>query len=358
MTRLMAMRKAPLTIDGAQGEGGGQILRSALALSLLLQQPVHLVNIRAGRKQPGLRPQHLAAVEAAARVGQAQVEGAHLGSRTLTFHPQGVRPGNYHIRIPTAGSVTLVLQAVLLPLALAGGTSTLHLSGGTHVPWSPTYEYLDWHLRPFLERLGIFLQATLRQAGFYPEGGGELVVRIRPAEEPLHPLRLHQRGALVGVRGLSAVANLPDHILQRQKHQALRRLQGLPCPVKVQTARLPSPGQGTVVALRAEAEQGAGCFTALGAKGKPAERVADEAIEALLAYLNSEAALDAHLADQLLLPLAFAAGPSAFTTERVTEHLRTLAWLLETFGVAQVTLEESSPARVTVAPALPRPTPA
>ena len=256
--------------------------------------------------------------------------------------------GNYRFTIPTAGAVTLLLQAVLLPLALAGETSTLRLQGGTHVPWSPTYEYLAWHFVPFAERLGLRLRVQLVKAGFYPKGGGEMIVRIRPAEEPLRPLRLTERGALLRVRGLSAVANLPDHILRRQKHQALRRLQGLPYEVKVRGEHLPSPGQGTVVVLRAEAEHGAGCFTSLGAKGKPAERVADEAADALLAYLESDAALDAHLADQLLLPLAFAAAPSVFTTEAITDHLRTLAWLLETFGVAQVRFTEGTPALVEV----------
>lgn len=339
-----------LTLDGSHGEGGGQILRSALALSLLLQRPIRVTNIRAGRSKPGLRPQHLAAVQAAARIGQAQVEGASPGSQEITFRPQGVRGGNYRFAIPTAGAATLLLQTVLLPLALAGETSTLRLQGGTHVPWSPTYEYLAWHFAPFIERLGLRLRVQLVKAGFYPKGGGEMIVRIRPAEEPLRPLRLTGRGALLRVRGLSAVANLPDHILRRQKHQALRRLQGLPCPVKVRSERLPSPGQGTVVVLRAEAEQGAGCFTALGAKGKPAERVADEAADALLAYLESHAAVDAHLADQILLPLAFAAEPSVFTTEALTDHLRTLAWLLETFGVARVHLDEGPPPRVEVHP--------
>ncbi len=239
---------------------------------------------------------------------------------------------------------------MLLPLALAGETSTLRLQGGTHVPWSPTYEYLAWHFVPFAERLGLRLRVQLVKAGFYPKGGGEIIVRIRPAEEPLRPLRLTERGALLRVRGLSAVANLPDHILRRQKHQALRRLQGLPCEVKMRGERLPSPGQGTVVVLRAEAEHGAGCFTALGAKGKPAERVADEAADGLLAYLQSQAAVDAHLADQILLPLAFAAEASIFTTEAVTEHLRTLAELLEAFGVARVRLEDGPPALVQVQP--------
>ncbi len=343
-------QKTLLSIDGSYGEGGGQILRSALALSLLLQRPVRVTNIRAGRSKPGLRPQHLAAVQAAARIGRAQVEGAALGSREVVFRPQGVYGGNYRFTIPTAGAVTLLLQAVLLPLALAGETSTLRLQGGTHVPWSPTYEYLAWHFVPFAERLGLRLRMQLVKAGFYPKGGGEIIVRIRPAEEPLHPLRLTERGALLRVRGLSAVANLPDHILRRQKHQALRRLQGLPCEVKVRGERLPSPGQGTVVVLRAEAEHGAGCFTSLGAKGKPAERVADEAVESLIHYLQSGAALDAHLADQILLPLAFAAEASAFTTEALTAHVRTLAWLLEVFGVARVRLHPDSPPRVEVQP--------
>ncbi len=328
------------TLDGARGEGGGQILRSALTLSLLTGTPVRLVNIRARRSRPGLRPQHLTAVRAAKAVGGARVEGDALGSTQLTFHPGPVRPGRYHFVIPTAGAATLVLQTVLLPLALADGPSTVRIEGGTHVPWSPPYEYLAWQYLPFLERLGVRVELKLIRAGFHPRGGGILEAEIAPVQGPLRPLRLEERGRLLRIRGLSAVANLPDAIAQRQRDRALARLRGLAPEVRIDLERLPSPGKGTVAVLLAEGEGGSGCVSALGAPRKPAEKVADEAADALLAYLASGAAVDAHLADQLLLPLALADGPSVFTAERATEHLRTHAWVVEQFLPVEVRMEE------------------
>jgi RNA 3'-terminal phosphate cyclase (ATP) len=312
-----------VTIDGSQGEGGGQILRSSLTLSLLTGQAVHITRIRAGRPKPGLQAQHLAAVRAAAVIGRAEVVGAELGATELTFHPDRVRPGNYRFAIGTAGAVTLVLQTVFLPLALAGGRSTLVIEGGTHVPWSPSFEYADQVWLPMLRRLGLDGRFALERAGFYPRGGGQIRAHIEPAQTPLAPLVALERGAMVKITGISAVANLPTSIGERQARRAASRLRSLFPGIALEVTALPAIGQGTTLFLRMESEQAVAGFSSLGARGKPAEQVADEAVDALLAHLATTAAIDPHLADQLILPLALARGRSVFRTSAVTPHLLT-----------------------------------
>ncbi|GIX49340.1 MAG: ribosomal subunit interface protein [Candidatus Tectimicrobiota bacterium] len=319
-----------LQIDGARGEGGGQILRSALTLSLLTGTPVHLINIRARRPKPGLMPQHLQAVQAAAAVGEAEVEGAFLGSQALRFVPRGRRGGTFRFDIGTAGATSLVLQTVFLPLSAAAEPSHLTLTGGTHVPWSPCHHYLELHWLPLMRRLGCDAELRLELAGFYPQGGGRVRAHIRPVAR-LVPLQLTVRGRLLGIRGLSAVANLDLSIAERQRLQALQRLAPYCREVDIEVVRLPARGKGTLLLLLAQFEHARCCYYALGERGKPAERVADEAVEQLLAFLHSEAAVDEFLADQLLLPLAFAPGTSELTTARVTQHLLTNAEVIRQF---------------------------
>jgi RNA 3'-terminal phosphate cyclase (ATP) len=317
-------------IDGTMGEGGGQVLRSSLTLSLLTGRPVRLTRIRARRERPGLAFQHRMAVHAAARVSGGRVEGERIGSQELEFAPGALRPGDYHFDIGTAGATSLVLQTVLLPLALAPGASNVVVTGGTHVPLSPCFHYLDWHWRTMLERIGIRFDLHMAAAGFYPPGGGEIRAHI-PGNARIRSLELEQRGELLEVRGLSAVANLPEGIAQRQRDQALRRLRGIKCSVDIALETLPARSPGTVLVLLARFEQGQACFFALGARGKPAERVADEAVDELLGFLATGGAVDRWLADQLLLPLACAGGPSALRTSEVTLHLLTHAEVIRSF---------------------------
>ncbi len=325
-------------IDGSQGEGGGQVLRSSLTLSMLTGQPVRIDNIRAGRSKPGLRAQHLAAVQAAAMISGADVVGAKLGSTSLHFRPGRVQPGAYHFDIGTAGSTALVLQTMFLPLALADTPSCVTITGGTHVPWSPSYYYLDRQWLPILRRMGFEARLTLEKAGFYPRGGGRIRAEIEPAGT-LRPLELIQRGALRRVSGISAIANLPDHIAQRQRQQVERRLGDRVPELTVEIVSLPSPGKGTAVFLQAECDDGGGGFTALGKQGVPAERVADEAVDQLEAYLKSNAALDKHLADQLILPLVLASGRSSFSTAEITQHLLTNIEVVQAFLDVEVVVE-------------------
>ncbi len=346
-----------LEIDGSMGEGGGQILRTALTLSILTGVPFILKNIRAGRKQPGLKSQHLKSVDAAAAISRARVVGARLGATWLSFVPGNIRSGHYRFDIGTAGSTSLVLQTIFLPLTRAGSASSLVITGGTHVPWSPTFDYLNLLWKPMLTRLGYDFALNLEKAGFYPAGGGRIQASIRPAAETT-PLLLLEPGKLVQINGISATANLDINIGHRQKYQALKRLENLGVPVKICTAELASDHKGTALTLQANFTTGteqnhtACCYTALGELGKPAERVADEAIDALLGFLETKMAVDEHLADQLLLPLAFAGQESIYTTCSVTQHLRTCAEIIRKFLEVTIEIDGSlgSPGKVRILP--------
>jgi len=319
-----------IEIDASFGEGGGQILRSALALSVITGKAMQLTRVRANRPQPGLKPQHLKAVEAAARISTARVEGASLGSQTLRFEPGELKSGHYDFDIGTAGSVSLLLQTLCLPLSFAAGPSGLILRGGTHVPWSPCFHYLQWQWLPYLAEAGYHVACSLERAGFYPRGGGVLHAAVTPAR-PNTPLRLTRRGRLLRIRGLSAVGRLDRSIAERQRRQALDRLHDLAVPLEIEVMEVPAVAPGTFIVLLAEFEGGRCCSSALGARHKRAEKVADEAVDELRADIASGGAIDAWLADQLLLPLAFVPGRSELSVSRISRHLRSNAELLGCF---------------------------
>jgi RNA 3'-terminal phosphate cyclase (ATP) len=321
-----------IEIDGSYGEGGGQILRTALAFSTILKIPIRVKNIRARRKNPGLGNQHVAAVNALARISGATIEGNRIGSQTLTFLPQEIRPGDYEFKIETAGSVTLLLQTIFLPLCLAQGDSTLTLVGGTHVPWSPPFHYLSQVFLPSLRPMGVSADALIEKWGFYPRGGGLVRSKISQVDE-LKPITLVERGPLKKIRVTSAIANLPKHVAERQKEQALKRIRR-ELEIDPEIAILsdaPSVGQGSFLFLSAEYEGIVVGFSSLGARGKPAERVADEAVDFLKSYLESDGCVDPHLADQLVPFMALAKGNSSLTTTQMTEHLLTNLWVVGHF---------------------------
>ena len=331
-----------LVIDGSYGEGGGQILRTALALSSVTAKPFNLVNIRKARAKPGLQPQHLAAVKAAARISNAMVEGARLSSNALMFTPGPARGGDYRIDIAettgSAGSTSLVLQTILLPLLASEGASTVTLLGGTHVPWSPTFHYLKLVFLPLLERLNIHVDLNIEQWGWYPQGGGRIVARIEPCRE-LKGINLRDRGRLEKVSGISAVANLPETIAARQKKQAQEVLGQIGIEPDIEIVHAPSVGKGTLLFLLAQFEHSFAAFDSLGALGKRAETVADEAVRSLLEHLETGAVLDSHMADQLLPYLALARGSSEITTSRITRHLLTNIWVVQQFLDVAITVE-------------------
>jgi len=343
-----------LVIDGSYGEGGGQVLRTSLSLAAILGRPVRIERIRAGRRKPGLQPQHLAGVRAAAKLCDAEAEGDELNSLALAFAPRfKPRAGAYNLNVAqvakggSAGSVSLLLQTVLLPLALAEGTSQLALLGGTHVAWSPPFDYIKRVYLPTLGRLGVQAKVQIEKWGWYPIGGGivNATVQGRGQAASLAGLDLVERGALMRVRGISATSNLPKHISLRQEGAVLQQLRSNGVNARIDRVEAPSKGQGTAVFLWAEFENSVAGFTSLGERGKPAEQVAEEATRGLLEFLSGGAALDRHLADQLVLPLALAQGPSQFTTASVTKHLLTNAWVVNQFlpGRVRVAGEEGQP---------------
>jgi RNA 3'-terminal phosphate cyclase (ATP) len=339
-----------LEIDGSFGEGGGQILRTSLTLSLLTGRPFRLYNIRAGRLKPGLQPQHLMSVRAAATVGQAKLRGALRGSSDLTFEPGAVTAGAYRFDIGTAGSTSLVLHTLYLPLALRGGApSQLTLIGGTHVSTSPCFHFLDTTWRRYLELLGVRISLRMLRPGFYPRGGGLVEANIQPAER-VAGLQLRERGP-VRLSGFSAVAGLPEDIARRQARRARFRLEQNSLKADIREEKWDG-GPGTVLAVIVHTAPVPAFFFGLGARGKPAERVADEAVDQVLAYVRAApAAVDAHSADQLLLPLALADGPSEYSVADVTRHLTTNIDIIRRFIERDIVCEgkEGNPGVVRIA---------
>jgi RNA 3'-terminal phosphate cyclase (ATP) len=350
----------PLIIDGAHGEGGGQILRTALSLSAITSRAFRLVNIRAKRRNPGLQPQHLSATRAAAAISGAQLAGDFLGSSELVFAPaHPPQPGSYLFDVAeiaghgSAGSTILILQTVLVPLALARGDSTVVVLGGTHQDWAPAYDDLANAYLPALRRMGLSADAELKRWGWYPAGGGEVVCMVIGASARAarpKPVEALERGPLIRILGRAVAANLPAHIAQRMSDRARADLKDLDVPVQIEPLRVRAVCPGAGIFLLADYETLAASFSALGRQGKPSEAVADEAVAAFREHHASGAAVELHLADQLLLPLAVAAGASAFTMVRPTAHLVTNAWTIEQFGLARVTIEQGVPTRVHVQP--------
>ena len=329
---MQSSQRGLIEIDGSYGEGGGQILRTALSLSAILSKPFTISDIRSKRKNPGLQAQHLEAVEALARITEAQTEGVTLGSQEISFAPQEIHPGEYQFEVRTAGSVTLLLQAIFLPLCFSKGISSVTLIGGTHVQWSPSFHYLSEVFLPTLGRLGVSAEAAIEKWGFYPKGGGRIRLKINPVRE-LKPITLVDRGSLKKIRGISAISNLPGDVADRQKEQALKRIRReLQIDGEITLLdKVPSNGPGSFLFLLAEYERVLAGFASLGVRGKPAEKVADEAVNSLKNYLESDGCIDPHLADQIVPFMALAKGNSSFTTPQMTEHLLTNLWVIQHF---------------------------
>ncbi len=308
-----------IIIDGSYNEGGGQILRTALALSLFTRTPFRIEKIRVRRQKPGLLRQHLAAVKAAVEVGVAEAKGNELGSQELTFIPKDIVPGEYTFSVGTAGSTSLVLQTVLPVLMLASRPSTLTLLGGTHNPSAPPYDFLAKTFAPLLNRMGARVQIELLAAGFYPAGGGMMKVMIHPPSN-LQALDLTTRGQPRGRAARVLISNLPRSIAQRELTVLNEKLAWESMYVRIEGVS--SPGPGNVVFLELEGEHVTEVFTGFGERGVRAEAVAEQVIMESRRYLASDAAVGEHLADQLLLPLALMKG-GVFTTLSPTAHTHT-----------------------------------
>lgn len=310
-----------VTVDGS--EGGGQILRTAVALSAIGGRAVRVVNIRKARPKPGLQPQHLLGVRAIAELCAAQVKGAELNSTEIEFIPGPLSPREESsLDVGTAGSVTLLLQALLPCLAAAGGKRRLILRGGTNVPFSPPVDYMREVLCPALGEMGVSIEVEVARRGFYPKGGGEVRVSVQAQDAP-RALRRMERGGLKGIRGVVYSCRLPEHVPQRIAKAAASRLERAGYAATIEyDVNAPSGSPGCGVVLVAEFERAALGADALGEVRKPAEKVGEEAAERLLEEIQSGAAVDSHLGDQLVVWAALARGESQYAASRATDHLR------------------------------------
>ncbi|MEO6597275.1 MAG: RNA 3'-terminal phosphate cyclase [Planctomycetota bacterium] len=324
-----------LHLDGSMGEGGGQVLRTALGLSLVTGQAFAIEKIRAGREKPGLKRQHLTAVLAAAEVGDARVEGAELGSQCLTFKPRKVRAGDYRFGIGTAGSTTLVLQTVLPALLSADGPSTVELVGGTHNPLAPPFDFLLHTWAPLLHRMGAGLGLELSQHGFYPAGGGHLRATIAPAS--WQPIELLERATEPRLRADIAWAKIPPHIAEREA-KVLRARLSLSAD-QVTTREVRSTGPGNAVMVRVLLGEVTELVMALGERAVRAEDVAAKAADHAEELLAAHVPVGEHLADQLLIPMALAGG-GTFRTVTPSLHTRTNAGVIERFLPVRIALRE------------------
>lgn len=329
-----------IEIDGSEGEGGGQILRSALALSVITGKPFKLVNIRARRPKPGLAPQHLASVKAAANISSAQYKGGQIGSAVLYFEPGQCKAGKYSLGVHTAGATALILHTVYLPLALCGeGESTLSITGGTHVMKAPCYHFLETTWTAYLKRMGIEIDLEMVRPGFYPRGGGEIRAVIRPCSAVL-PLHLMSCPELTTAGGVAAVADLPVSISKTISRRMAHQLKKVDVESHIPQQEWEN-GPGAVAAVLFRQAPIPPLFFALGERGKPAEVVADEATEEAVNFKMSGCPVDPHSADQIVLPLAFAAGPSEYRVSEVTQHLLTNIDTIQRFVDRPISCEGS-----------------
>jgi RNA 3'-terminal phosphate cyclase (ATP) len=317
-----------LELDGSDGEGGGQILRSALALSLVTGTPFRITKIRVGRAKPGLLRQHLAAVRAAAEIGGGEAGDPQLGATELAFRPGRVTPGKYSVAVASAGSACLVAQTILPPLLVANGPSELVIEGGTHNTAAPPWDYLARVFLPLVARMGPRVRTELVRHGFYPAGGGRLRLEIEPVRA-LEPLSLLERGAIVRRSARALVAHLPPGVGEREVAVVRRKLSGFDDCCEVVTVR-DSAGPGNALLVELECERVTEIFTAFGERGLRAEAVADLAVGEARAYLAADVPVGPHLADQLLLPLALAGG-GELRSGPLTLHARTNLEVLQRF---------------------------
>ena len=326
-----------MEIDGSQGEGGGQILRSALTLSMITGQPFRLTHIRAGRAKPGLLRQHLVAVQAAAQVCGARTSPVALGAHALEFVPGIIRGGDYRFAIGSAGSSTLVLQTLLPALLHADAPSTVQVSGGTHNPLAPPVHFLQRAYGRMMEKMGARIGIELLRFGFFPAGGGEVRATVQPCAR-LQPIELLARGERKDGYAESFVAGVPASVAERELERIASgmgwsgkqlRLRGLPA----------EQGPGNVLLLTLEHEQVTEVFASFGEKSLLAETVAKRLLNEVRRYLKSEAAVGEHLADQLLLPMALAGG-GAFTATTISPHALTNADIIARFLPVKIRFEQ------------------
>jgi RNA 3'-terminal phosphate cyclase (ATP) len=320
-----------LEIDGSYGEGGGQLVRTAVALSAVTGNGIRITKIRKNRPNPGLKQQHLKALETAARICEAQVSGLFPGSTELSFTPVEIKGGKYEIDIGTAGSITLLLQCLMPALPFAKEKVELTIRGGTDVAWSPTIDYLQQVTLKALEQLGYAGRTVLNEHGYYPKGGGEVSAIFEPCRlQGFHFLKEEEE-----IRGISHASNLPAHVPLRQAEGARIRLLEAGYPSQIETKFLKAFSTGSGITLWAGYHGG----SALGERGLPAEKVGEYAAEEIIPEIRTEASVDIHLADQLI-PYMALAGDSSYTVRELSLHTKTNIWAVEQFLDVKFRIEE------------------
>lgn len=333
------MKSAIVTIDGSKGEGGGQMLRSALTLSMMTGQPFKMVKIRAKRDKPGLLRQHLTAVQAAAKICGAKVTGAELGAQEILFIPDALQPGNYHFAIGSAGSTTLVAQTVLPALMLLDKPSTIEIEGGTHNLNAPPFDFLENSFLPILQKMGVHVKADLHQYGFYPAGGGKISLQIKPTPA-LKPIELMEPGNDTTYTAKACFANLSARIAQRELNVIEHLMQWPKDRLQMMQIKNASSA-GNFVVLNLAHENVTETIVSFGQWGVKAEEVAKSACQLAKEYLSSPAAVGVHLADQLLLPMVLAQ-KGKFTTCKLSQHAQTNIEVIKAFIDCEIMVAETA----------------
>jgi len=335
-----------IEIDGSMGEGGGQILRMSLALAAVLKEEVRVFNIRKKRSPPGLKAQHLSAVRAIAKITNAKLEGDSLGSEEIIFHPREIMGGNVRINIGTAGSISLILQAILPAICFAKDKVRLEIIGGTDVKWSPPVDYLIHVFRPIVKRMGANINIKLIERGHYPKGGGLVVAEISPIDT-LNSIKLMEQGKITYIRGISHAHGLPRHVAIRQARAAQEVLNSLnlsniqiDIESKENIPKRKSPGSGITLWTETSTNTVLGSDS-LGEKGKRAEIVGKEAAEKLVREIRSGATVDRHMADMLIIWMLLAKGTSTIKTSELTMHAKTCIDLAKIFTSTEIKIDEA-----------------
>ncbi len=328
-----------LEIDGSYGEGGGQIVRTALAMSMITEENIKVNNIRANRPNPGLSHQHMMAIKAAEKISGAKTEGVKKGSSEILFEPEQIKGGDYKFDIGTAGSVTLLSQALIPPAVYTGKDFSFRLKGGTDVKWSPPYDYFKNVFLGLLKRMGVEVECSLIKRGHYPKGGGEIEIQIgSEIDEPLQ-----NDGDISSIVGRAFVTDLPDHIGERMKKEVLKRFMEQDVSISIESYSSASPGTGIVIWTEGDKILGKGV---LGEKGVPAEKVGEEVAEGLKKEIEAPVDLDLNAADQLIPYLAMIEESGVLTTRKKTGHLETNIWVVNQFPNMDIDLEEDETVRI------------
>jgi len=330
-----------LHIDGSYGEGGGQILRTAISLSVLTHTPIRVDHIRSNRSNPGLRPQHHLALSVMKQLSNAETSGLSIGSKSITFEPKRIQPGSYEFDIGTAGSMTLVFQTLLLGLLHTDQQVQVKLCGGSDVKWAPSWDFFSEVFLPVVKQMGVSVSARILRRGFYPKGGGSAEITIDPMKSELKPF-VFDSFYPSHVYGRVLLGNLPDHIAKRMKHTAMKKAIQKDITVNIQTETVESDSPGVGLTLWSRGETGVFGAYVPGEKGVPAERIGNQAIDAMIADIQSTATVDLYLSDQLVPYMALADGTSEFFVRKMTGHCQTNLWVLnQFFDDVDVVVEEN-----------------